>query len=330
MFRCLRTFTAALLAACSIGAAGLVGAANAADAYPSRPITIIAPFAAGGVVDAQARLIAEQLQAGLNQPVIVENRAGAQGTIGSKAVAMSEPDGYTLVFASNGTHATNVSLFKSLPYDPQKNFAPIGLVGGSPWVLTVAANSPHKDLDAFLAALKAQPNRYNGGYLSASSQVALSLFKKMGKIDATEVPYKGTAQAVTDLIGGSIDFMFLDLGSALAQQAGGKVRLLGVSTLQPSTLAPNIPTLHSRLSGYEIVSWAALMAPAGTPDATIDTLNQALRAALDNPALQQRFATMGLELYPESKRTPAALGQLMARDIVHWRELIDVAGIQAN
>lgn len=330
MFRSLRTSGVALLTACLFGAASLSGAARAADDYPARPITIVAPFAAGGIIDAQARLIAEHLQTTLKQPVIVENRAGAQGTIGSKAVAMSEPDGYTLVFASNGTHAANVSLFKNLSYHPQQDFAPIGLVGGSPWVLTVAADSPHQDLDGFLAAVRAQPNHYNGGYLSASSQVALSLLNKLGQVDTAEIPYKGTAQAITDLIGGSIDFVFLDLGSALAQQSGGKVRLLGVSTLQPSTLAPAIPTLHSRLPGYEVVSWAALLAPAGTPDSTIASLNRALRTALGSPALQQRFATMGLELYPEAQQTPEALGELVARDITVWRELVEVAGIQAN
>lgn len=307
-----------LVAVFSLGSA-------AADNFPSRPITIVVPFAPGLVTDSTSRIIADHLREKLGQPVIIENRAGAQGVIGTQYVAKAPADGYTLLVATVGTHAANPALFKKLPYDAVKGFAPIGTIGTAAWALVVRAQDPVQNLEQLLAKLRSKPGAYTAGYFSAASQVCINLLNQMARVESLPVSYKGNSQAVTDLIGGRLDFSFLDIGTALAQEKGGKLRLIGVTSRDRSSLAPTVPTLSEVLPGYEIVSWSALVAPSGTPKDVVERLNQSLGQILSLPEVRTKFANMSFEATPGNSM---ALDRLIRNESVRWERLIREAGIQ--
>jgi tripartite-type tricarboxylate transporter receptor subunit TctC len=300
------------------------GGAARAEEYPSRPITIVVPFAPGLVTDTSSRLVADHLRIKLNQPVVIENKPGAQGVIGTQFVARAPADGYTLLVATNGTHAANPALFKKLSYDPIKGFVPIGKIGTAAWALVVRADDPVQNLDSLFAKLRAKPGAYTAGYFSAASQVCISMLDRLAKVDTLALSYKANSQAVADLIGGRLDYGFLDIGSALAQAKGGKLRLLGVTSRSRSPLAPQVPALHEILPDYEVVSWSALVAPAGTPKPVIEKLNQSLVQILALPEVRAKFDGMSFEPAPGS---PAALDKLIREDTVRWAGMIRDAGI---
>jgi tripartite-type tricarboxylate transporter receptor subunit TctC len=293
--------------------------------YPSHPVKLIVPFPAGSATDQVARLAGAQLQAALGQPFVVENKAGAQGSIAAAEVAKAAPDGYTLMLTTNTPQAANVSLFKKLNYDPVKDFTPIARVGTTSFMLMVRPDFPAANLKEFLASVRKQPGKLSAGYGSAGSQVSLAMLKAMGKLDVVEVPYKGIPQAVTDTLGGSLAFTFVDLSNALPQAKGGKLRGLGVTSQKRTGLAADVPAIAEELPGYELIAWFALMAPAKTPPAIVQRLHDAAVKGIARPDVKEKFAGIGIDVAPMG---PAELGKFIQSEIALWAKLVKLAGIQ--
>ena len=298
---------------------------SSAQPYPSHPVKLVVPFPAGSATDQVARLIGAQLQEALGQPFVVENKAGAQGAIAAVEVAKSAPDGYTLMVTTNTPQAANVSLFKKLNYDPLKDFAPIARLGTTSFMLMVRPDYPAKNLKEFLKYSKGR--NQSAGYGSAGSQVSLALLKSMGKLDVLEVPYKGIPQAVTDTMGGSLAFTFVDLGNALGQARGGKLRGLAVTSLKRTPLAPDVPALAEELRGYELIAWFGLVAPAKTPAEALKKIHDAALKGLARADVKEKFAAIGTDVAPMG---PAQFGKFIESEIAHWAKLVKLAGIQAE
>jgi tripartite-type tricarboxylate transporter receptor subunit TctC len=295
--------------------------------YPSKPIKLIVPFPAGSATDHIARLTGSELHAALGQPVVVENKPGAQGGIAAAEVARAAPDGYTLLMTTNTPQAANVSLFKKLNYDPVKDFAPIARLGTTSFMLMVRPDFPAKDLKEFLTHVRSQSGKLSAGYGSAGSQVSLAMLKSMGKLDVVEVPYKGIPQAITDTMGGSLAFTFVDLGNAIAQAKGGKLRGLAVTSQKRTSLAPEVPALAEALAGYELIAWFALMAPAKTPSEVVQKLHDAAVKSLAKPEVKEKYAGIGIDPAPMN---PAELGRFIQSEIAHWARLAKLANLQAE
>ncbi len=316
----LKTLTAGLLfTACLLPAIGFT------QTFPSRPVTIVVPYPAGSATDNLVRPVAAALQVALGQAVIVENKSGAQGVIGTQYVARAKPDGYTLLAGSSTTLAANVSLFKSLPYDPIKDFQPVAGLGYTSMMFMVRADSSAKDLKSFLALARAEANPMPVAYGSSSAQVALALLSKVSGVKFTPVPYKGTPQAITELIGGTIPMAIVDVGNGVPQIKSGRLSALAISGTSRSASAPDVPTLSESFNNTQLVTWIGLVAPAGTPQAVVDKLYGAISSLLATPEMKQRFASISTELDSVS---PQDLGKRMERDLVQWSELIRAAGIQ--
>jgi tripartite-type tricarboxylate transporter receptor subunit TctC len=293
--------------------------------YPSKPVKLVVPFPAGSATDQVARLIGAQLQGALGQPFIVENKAGAQGGIAAAEVARAAPDGYTIMVTTNTPQAANVSLFKKLQYDPVKDFAPIARLGTTSFMLMVKPDFPAGELKGFLDHVRKQPGKLSAGYGSAGSQVSLAMLKSMAKLDVVEVPYKGIPQAVTDTMGGSLAFTFVDLGNALAQAKGGKLRGLAVTSQKRTALAADVPAIAEALPGYELIAWFALVAPAKTPADTVQKIHGSALEALKKNEVKEKFATIGVDVAPMG---PAELGKFIQSEIAHWAKLVKLANIQ--
>jgi len=300
-------------------------AAAQAQVYPAKPVKLIVPFPAGSATDQIARVIGQELQAALGQPFVVDNKPGAQGTIAAESVARSAPDGYTLMVSTNTPQAAAPALFKELRYDPVKDFQPIARLGTISFMLMVAPDFPAKNLKEFLAHARSNPGKLSGGYGSAGSQVSQALLRSMGKINFVDVPYKGLPQAITDVMGGQISFTFADLANALAQQKGGKLRGLAVTSEKRSPLASDVPAIAEELKGYELIAWFALMAPAGTPPEIVTRLYGATAAALKKPDAAARFATLGTDV---GLMDPAQLADFIRAEIAKWARMAKEAGIQ--
>ena len=295
------------------------------QAYPSKPIKLIVPFPAGSATDHIARLTGSELNAALGQPVVVENKPGAQGGIAAAEVARAAPDGYTLMMTTNTPQAANVSLFKKLNYDPVKDFAPVARLGTTSFMLMVRPDFPARDLKDFLAQVRKQPGKLSAGYGSAGSQVSLAMLKSMGKLDVVEVPYKGIPQAITDTMGGSLAFTFVDLGNALAQAKGGKLRGLAVTSHKRTPLAPDLPALAEELKGYELIAWFALMAPAKTPADVVQKVHDAAVKSLAKPDVKEKYGVIGIDPAPMNS---AELAKFIQSEISHWAKLVKLANIQ--
>lgn len=293
-----------------------------AQTWPSHPVKLIVPFPAGSATDQVARLTGAELQAAFGQPFVVENKAGAQGAIAAAEVAKAAPDGYTILVTTNTPQAANVSLFKKLSYDPVKDFAPIARIATTSFMLMVRDDYPARTLKEFLAHSRSKSQ--SAGYGSSGSQVSLALLKSMGKLDVLDVPYKGIPQAVTDTLGGTIAFTFVDLGNAMAQAKGGKLRGLAVTSAKRTPLAPDLPALAEELPGYELIAWFALMAPAKTPRDVIGKAHGAAAAALAKPAVKEKFAAIGTDVAPLD---PSQLAKFIDAEIAHWAKLVKLAGI---
>jgi tripartite-type tricarboxylate transporter receptor subunit TctC len=292
--------------------------------YPARPVKLLVPFPAGSATDQVARVIGAELQAALGQPFVVENKAGAQGSIAAAEVARSAPDGYTLLLTTNTPQAANVSLFKKLSYDPVKDFSPVARVATTSFMLMVRPDFPARSLREFLDAVKKQPGKLSAGYGSSGSQVSLAMLKQMGGLDVVEVPYKGIPQTITDTMGGSLAFTFVDLGNALAQAKGGKLRGLGVTSKSRTPLA-DVPAIAEALPGYEIIAWFAIMAPANTPPEVVQKLYDASAKALAKPEVKDKYAAIGADVAPLA---PSQLKAFIESEIAHWAKLVKLAGIQ--
>jgi len=295
------------------------------QAYPSKPIKLIVPFPAGSATDHIARLTGNELNAALGQPVVVENKPGAQGGIAAAEVARAAPDGYTLMMTTNTPQAANVSLFKKLNYDPVKDFTPIARLGTTSFMLMVRPDFPAKNLKDFLTHARSQPGKLSAGYGSAGSQVSLAMLKSMGNLDVVEVPYKGIPQAITDTMGGSLAFTFVDLGNALAQAKGGKLRGLAVTSARRTPLAPDLPALAEELKGYELIAWFALMAPARTPPEVVQKVHEAAVKSLSKPDVKEKYGVIGIDPAPMN---PAELAKFIQSEIQHWAKLVKLANIQ--
>lgn len=304
--------------------AALAGLAHA-QTYPSRPVKLVVPFPAGSATDQIARVIGQELQVALGQPFVVDNKAGAQGSIAAAEVAKAAPDGHTLMVTTNTPQAANVSLFKKLNYDPVKDFAPIARLGTISFMIMVRPDFPAKNLKEFLAHARANPGKLSAGYGSSGSQVSQAMLRSMAKIDFVDVPYKGLPQAITDVMGGTLSFTFADLANGLAQAKGGKLRGIAVTSGKRSALAPDVPAIAEELPGYELIAWFALVAPAGTPPATVTRLHGLVDAALRKPEVASRFATLGTDVAPMN---PQQLGGFIQSEIAKWARMTKAAGIE--
>jgi tripartite-type tricarboxylate transporter receptor subunit TctC len=300
-------------------------AACSAQAWPSRPVKLVVPFPAGSATDQIARVVGQQLQEALGQPFVVENKAGAQGSIAAAEVAKAAPDGYTLMVGTNTPLAANPSLFKKLTYDPAKDFSPVARLGTISFVLMVRPDFPAKNLKEFIAHAKANPGKLSGGYGSAGSQVSQAMLRSMARIDFVDVPYKGLPQAITDVLGGSLAFTFADLANGLAQMKGEKLRPIAVTSEKRSRLAPDIPALSEELPGYELIAWFALMAPAGTSAETVARLHKIVDASLAKPDVAARFAALGTDVAPMN---PQQLAAFIQSEIAKWARMTKEAGIE--
>ncbi|RZL91350.1 MAG: tripartite tricarboxylate transporter substrate binding protein [Variovorax sp.] len=322
-----RTLIAVGAAVCALAS----GAALAqTDAYPSKPIKWIVPFPPGGAMDNIARTLGEHMGRELGQPFVVENRAGAGGNIGADAVAKARPDGYTMMIVANGM-AMNKFLYGKLSYDPVKSFTPVSLVAVVPNVLvTNAAQSKAKTAADVIAQAKAQPGKVTFASAGNGTSIHLAgeLFASMAQVEMLHVPYKGSGPAVTDLIGGQVDYMFDSVTSAMPHVKSGKLRAIAVTTTKRSSALPNVPTLaEAGLPGYELSPWFAVYMPAGTPQTVVAKINGALLDAMRTPEAKARFASIGAE---QIGSTPEQLAAHLDAEMLKWGKIIQARGIRAD
>ncbi|GGG36649.1 hypothetical protein GCM10010964_25660 [Caldovatus sediminis] len=317
------------LALGAAAAATLGRPAAAADPWPTRPVRIVVPFAPGGFTDIAARLLAAQLSPRLGQSVVIENRAGAAGIIGTEAVARSEPDGYTLVMGGVSTHAMNVTLYRRLPYDPQRDFAAVSGVANGPNILVVHPSLPVRDLAGLIALARERPGRLTYGSAGAgtSTHLAGELFRGMAGVDVLHVPFRSTSLATTALLGGQLDMMFDTLASALPHVRDGKLRALAVTSPRRIAALPDLPTMAETLPGFEVGVWTGLFAPVATPRPIVERIAAATRDALAAPGLVARFAELGVAPHPAG---PDEYAAFMRAEIERWGAVIRRAGITAD
>ncbi len=319
-----RRLVGAVIGAATLGIAATP--AIAADKYPSKTITIVVPFSAGGTTDILARIIGVKLGQTTGQTVIIDNRPGAGGNIGSALVAKSPADGYTLLMGTVGTHAINQTLYPKLQFDPIKDFAPLTRVANVPNLLVVHPSVPVKNVKELIAYAKANPGKLNFGSSGNGSSIHLSgeLFKNMTGVDMQHVPYKGSAPAVTDLLGGQISMMFDNMPSAIQHVKSGKLRPIAVTTAKRSPGLPNVPTIaEAGVPGYEATSWFGLLAPAGTPADVVKRLNADLVKILAMPDVKKQMAEQGAEAYSE---TPAAFATFIKNETAKWAKVVKASG----
>jgi len=294
--------------------------------YPSKPITFIVPFAAGSATDQLARALGQEASKDSKQPVVVDNKPGAAGFIAAQAVAKAAPDGYTVFITTNTTQAANEHLYKKLPYDPVKDFAPVTALGRGGNILIVHPNVPAKDVGELIQLAKTQPGKLSFGSGSSASRVSGELFQQMAGVKLLHVPYKSNPLALNDLLGGQINLMFTDTATGLPQVKGGKVRALGVTSPKRSPLAPEVPTIdEAGVKGYELTYWFAAYVPANTPQPVIDRLHALLTAAAKSPATQNFYSTTGTDLFLS---TPSELAKFQAAESQRWGKVVKAAGIE--
>ena len=313
----------------AIAATTVPGITAAQAKYPTRPITLIVPFGPGGDADIFARALSHEIGEALGQPIVIVNRAGATGIVGTEAVARSKPDGYTLVFGTAATHALNMSTFKTVPYHPLKDFEPVALVGTVPVILYAHPSMPGNARD-FIAKLKANPKKYFYGAAGMSiSFLSIEMFMNMAKVSASHVSYKGNGEAVQDLVGGQVQFMGGTLGLGRELVKGGKLNALAVMSDKRLAAAPEVPTLLEATSlPLDVGTWNVVMAPAGTPKDIVDRLNAALNAALKKPAIQDRLAGYGIN--PVIDSTPASTAKFVESEIAKFHSAFKLSGAEAE
>src|SRR5256885_52204 len=311
------------LAACALAAAA---APALAQDYPSKPITFVVPFAAGSATDQLARALGQAVTTATKQAVVVENKGGASGMIAAQQVARSAADGYTVLITTNTTHAANQHLYKKLPYDAVKDFAPVAGLGKGGQVLVVRADAPYRNVGDLLAAAKKQPGKLSFGSGSSSSRVAGEMLKQLAGVDLMHVPYKSNPLAITDLLGGQIDLMITDTSTGVPQVKSGKLRALGYSTTKRSPQLPEVPTLEEAgVKGYDMGYWFAAYAPAGTPEAVVARLNRLLSDAVHSAGAKSFFEMSGSEGWTAP---PQELAAFQAGETQKWGQVIKAAGIQ--
>jgi tripartite-type tricarboxylate transporter receptor subunit TctC len=301
------------------------GTTRAEDAYPSRPIRFLVPFAAGSATDTVARVIGQTLASRLGWAVVVDDMPGASGFLAAQAAARAAPDGYTVLIASSTTHAANHSLFKQLPYDPVADFAPVSKLGMTSLALVVNLALPANSVAELIAYAKAHPGELTFGSGSSSARVAGEMLQSLAGIELLNVPYKSNLQAVTDLVGGRIDLVFADVTTTLSQAAAGKVRALAVSSAARARLAPDLPTMQELgVAGFDLTAWFAAFLPAGTPAALVARLNMAIGEALADPAAVALLLRAGIE--PQAS-SPNELAEFARAETEKWAVIVQEAGI---
>ncbi|RZM01603.1 MAG: tripartite tricarboxylate transporter substrate binding protein [Variovorax sp.] len=321
-----RASAVALLAACGALPAGV---AVAQAAYPSRAITIVVPYPAGGSNDTFARQVAKELGDQLGQPVIIDNRPGASGNTGTGQVAKAVPDGYTLVAVSSSM-TTNAAIQSKLPFDPVKGLAPVAMFAKGPFIVAVNNDFPARTPAELIAAIKARPGQYNYASSGTGSvnQFGTELLKaRVGDLQITHIPYKGMGPAVTDLVGNQTQLLISSGPSLLPMVRSGKLRAVGITSLKPSPVAPELTPMASAVPGYEFELWWGLLAPAGTPPEVVGRLNGAVNAALGKPELAANFLKEGAIATP---LTPAQFGAVIVEDIERWKKLAKQQNIIAD
>ena len=321
-----RLIASLALAACALAAANGPSFAQ----YPVKPVRIIVPYPPGGTTDILARLVATRLTDKLGQTFVVENRPGAAGAIGSQAVAKSAPDGYTLVMGTVSSHGINSALYKALPYDPVKDFAPVTNVASTPNVITVNPGLPVTNLGELLKLAKEKPGKLNFGSTSqgGSPHMSAELLKMMTRVDLVHVPYKGAGPMLADLIGGQVQVGFDNLPSSMSHIRSGKVRAIAVTTPSRWPGAPEIPTVaESGVAGYEVSGWFGLLAPAGTPKPVIDVLYAALSEILKQPDVQKQMLELGAA---PVGNPPDAFGRQIASEVEKWKKVVAATGVKAE
>lgn len=296
-------------------------------AYPSRPIRIIAPFGAGGGGDTSLRLLSAQLARALGQPVVVDNKPGANGVIAATEALRSAPDGHTLFYGSTTTLAANVSLMKQLPYSPSRDFVPITRVGIFPFLLVVHPAVQATSLAQLIALAKASAQPLSFASASHAGLVAGSAFARMAQVELLHVPYKTAAAALTDVVGGQVSMMFVDVAAGLPMVKAGRLRSLGVTTAARSGLLPEVPAIAEVLQGYEVVAWTAMAAPAGTRGEVVRRLHAEITQVLAQPEMRKEFAQLGLEVLTS---TPDETAAFLLAETDRWARRIKAAGIQAE
>ena len=298
-----------------------------AQAYPNKTLKFVVPFPAGSATDVVGRVLAEAMGKEFGQTIVVDNKAGAQGTIGANEVKGAAADGYTLLVTTSTTQAAVTSLLKKIPYDPVKDFTPIGKVATTPFVLVVTEKMPVNNLKDFIAYVKANPGKVRFGQGSSGSWVSGSLFASMINGDMQMIPYKGIPPAITDMLGGNIEVVFADLGNAQAQLKGGKVKAFGVTSLKRSAALPDLPAITEQVPGYELVPWFALMAPANLPKDIAAKLTTTLQKVLLTAEVKQKLSAGGLDI---DSTDAAGLAKLIDSEIKRWGQLTKAAKIEAE
>ena len=317
--RTFRTLSALLLAVCCAPAL--------AQTYPTKPIRMIVPYAAGGTTDVLARIMADKLGQALGQSVIVEYKPGAGGTIGAEAAARSPADGYTILMGAPGSHSTATSLYAKLPYDPVRDFAPIVHVANVPNSIITHPSLPVKSVSELIAYAKSHPGEltYGSAGTGATTHLTGELFALLANVKLTHIPYKGSGQAMIDLLGGQIQMMFENLPGAANQIRSGKVRGLAVTSLRRTAAFPELPAVSETLPGFEVVAWFALFAPAGTPAPIVARLNAESDRALKMADVREKIAQVGSD---PIGGTPEDLAKFLAGDIAKWTRVTREAGIK--
>src|SRR6202795_1188449 len=315
-----------LLAGLVLAALAIPQAVAAADDYPKRQIKIIVPFPAGAGPDQVARMLGQHLQEAFGQTVVIENRAGALGSIGAQEVARASPDGYTLLMGTNTTQAASVAMLKNLAYDPAKDFAPIIRTTTTAMVLVVKPNFPAKNLGEFMDYARAHPNM-TAGYGSGASQISIGQLQSRGGLSVIAASYRGVPQAVTDVLAGVIDLAFADFSLAIPQMQGGTLRGIGVTSPKRNELTPGLPALAEAMPGFEATIWYGLLAPANTPEPIVNKLHASCEKFLSAPATKERLAKVGVIVSP---MRPDEFGAFIRSEIKRWTADAKAAGIEAK
>jgi len=318
-------------------AGALVAAALAAPAaaqdYPTRPITLIVPFAAGGPTDVISRIVGEHMSRTLGQQLVIENVVGAGGTTASTRAKRAAPDGYTLITGHMGTHAASVALYPKLQYDPRTDFEPIGMIAGTPILVLAKKDFPAKDLKEFVAHVKANETKLNNAHAGVGSVsfTTCLLLNSIMKVKPTTIPFNGTGPSMNALVGGQVDYMCDQIVNAVPQINGGTIKVYAIATAARNPSLPDVPTTkEAGLPEFEASAWNALFAPKGTPKPIVDKLSDALSKALDDEGVRKRLLDLGSDIPDGPRRGGAALGALVKSEVDKWGKVIKEAGAEVN
>jgi len=320
--RLLRTVSTVILSALAVSAV--------ADDFPNKAIRLIMPYPIGGSIDIAGRMVAQRLADNLGQAVVVDNRTGAGGIVGTETGARAAPDGYTVLMGGTGTLALSPSLQKNLPYDPNKDFTPVTLLVTIPYVVVVQPSFKAANIKELIALAKAKPHEinYGSGGSGSAPHLAAELFKTMADVRITHVPYKGSTPAITDTMSGQVQLTFTGIPSVMTQMKAGRLRPIGVTSLKRTAALPEVPTIaESGVPGYEVNPWFGVLLPARTPQPLVSRLNAEILKVLQLPATRERFAAEGFEA---AGNTPAQFAAYIKAEQIKWGKVIKDAGIKAD